>query len=335
MAYIYKKIIGNKEYYYLRVSKKMRGKVITKDIAYLGGNIDEVSEKLKTIPSKYSEELRKGYRTINRFIYSNHFLEKARQSKLKKDDYLDKEAMDNVEACRLHWNTKFQKHDINSQKETLKNFIVDFAFNSTSIEGNTISLKQAQNLLLENKTPADKDLREIYDLQNTEKVFEELLADSSKELNHDFIIQIHDKLIENIDTRKGYRTDDVRVFRQNFKSTPAPYVKSDMELLLKWYKKNEDTLNPFVLAVIFHHKFEKIHPFMDGNGRSGRMLLNLILLKKKYPLLIIRRKNRVEYLRSMNSADKSKLTEANSTMYFDLVNFAATEMQETYWNIFL
>jgi Fic family protein len=154
-------------------------------------------------------------------------------------------------------------------------------------------------------------------------------------INHETICSIHDELLENIDARKGYRTTGVRVFKANFKSTPAPYVKTDMELLLKWYRENKNKLHPLVIAIIFHHKFEKIHPFMDGNGRTGRMLLNYILLKNNYPPTIIRKKNRTAYLEKLHKADECPLTKATPEGYNSLIEFSAKEMTENYWNLFL
>ena len=184
-------------------------------------------------------------------------------------------------------------------------------------------------------TPKNKTLREIYDLQNTEKVFFNILQNLKKiKLSHNLIIKTHDKLLENIDQRKGYRTSEVRVVKSNFKASPAPYVKTDMDILLKWYDQNHANLHPFVLASIFHHKFEKIHPFMDGNGRTGRMLLNFILIKNNYPPLMILNKERSYYLDALRKADKINLTDVKEG-YNDLTNFIADQMIKNYWNIFL
>jgi len=212
--------------------------------------------------------------------------------------------------------------------------VIEFAFNTTSIEGNTITLQQAKNLLEEGKTPKNKTLREIYDLQNTEKVFFDIF-NTNEELNHELIVKIHSGLMENIDPRRGYRKEDVHVFRAHFEATPFPYVLTDMNLLLKWYNENKKKLHPIVLATIFHHKFEKIHPFMDGNGRTGRMLLNYILLNNNYPPLVVHKKTRAEYLEALKKADKSSLTKFLKEDYFSLVQFIADEMIISYWNIFL
>ncbi|MBU0461647.1 MAG: Fic family protein [archaeon] len=335
MVYIYRKTIGNKDYYYLRASVRKGNRVIAKDIKFMGSEISAIKDNLNSIPKKYSEEIKKTYRTINRFLEVNLFLEKVKHLKLRLDDYLSKEALQNIEACKLHWHEKFLNLNPLTQEEALKQFVIEFAFNTTGIEGNTITLKQAQNLLLEQLTPKNKSLREIYDLQNTERVFNRLYQEKNKELTHDFITGIHDSLLENIDSRKGYRTEDVRVFKASFKASPPPYVKTDMDLLLKWYSENKETLHPFVLAVIFHHKFEKIHPFMDGNGRTGRMIMNHLLLKHDYPPLIIRKKNRTEYLDKLHKADECALTKNSPEHYNALLTLTADEMTNTYWMVFL
>ncbi len=333
MVYIYKKLIGSKNYYYLRASEKKGKKLVTKDIAYLGGAIEEVKSNLDKL-SKYKERIRKSYKTINSFLESNHFLEKAKKLKIKKDFFL-RDKTDEVEACKLHYRTIFNKLDELTKKEILKDYVIEFAYNTASIEGNTINLEEARNLLNEGITPKNKTLREVYDLQNTERAFFELLGDRlNDKLTDELIIEIHDKLLESIDERKGYRTTDIRVIRSNFEATPGKYVKTDMDLLLKWYHENKNKLHPLVLAIAFHHKFEKIHPFMDGNGRTGRMIMNFILMTNDFSPTIIHKKTRKEYLKAMREADECDLWKVNEK-YSNLINYGADEFIETYWNIFL
>src|SRR3989344_9543531 len=234
MVYIYKKPIVNKNYYYLRASEKKGKKSITKDIAYLGSTINEVKISLDKL-SKYKEQIRKSYKTINSFLESNHFLEKAHKLKLKRDSFL-KDKTEEVEACKIHYIELFNKMDKQTKNEIFKTYVIEFAYNTASIEGNTINLEEARNLLNDGITPKGKTLREVYDLQNTEKVFSDLFNSRLKdELNHELMIEIHDKLLEKIDERKGYRTTDIRVVRSNFDASPGKYVKTDMNLLLKWF----------------------------------------------------------------------------------------------------
>lgn len=331
MAYIYKKTIGGKEYYYLRVSKRHGAQTYTKDVAYLGSTLKEVRQKLVQLPAK---EVRAAYRTITKFLESNTFLEQARTLKLKQVPFLDKTLFQQIEACRLHWQKVVQQRDDLTKGEQLKNFAIEFAFNTTSLEGNTITLQEAAKLLTEQITPKNRTLREIYDVQNAERVFLSILKDPF-ELSHDTMMIIHKELMANIDLRLGYRTSDIRVIHSRFDATPAQYVKTDMELLLQWYNKNKTRLHPFVLASIFHHQFEKIHPFFDGNGRTGRMLVNVVLLGASYPPMIVRKKNRPTYLDVLGKADKANLAEATPPVYKPLVEFLAKEYSDTYWNNFL
>ncbi|MGE0792675.1 MAG: Fic family protein [Candidatus Woesearchaeota archaeon] len=331
MVFIYKKTIGNEEYYYLRASSTKNGKQIVKDIAYLGNDFSKIKEKLDELPAKYQKEIRKTYKTIHKFLEVNHYLEKIKEQKLKQDEFLSKDFLNSIESCKLHWETKFQKLDVNSREEILNDFLIDFCYNTTSIEGNTITLKETEKLFVEHKTPKDRSLREIYDLQNTKKVFFDIFEKKLK-INHKLIEKIHDDLLENVDVRKGYRTTDIRVTKSRFSSSPAQYVKTDMDLLLKWFDENKK-LHPLILASLFHHKFEKIHPFADGNGRTGRMLANLILLKNNYPPLIIRKKNRTKYLNALSKADEEDINSVEN--YSDLIKFMVKEYVDCYWNVFL
>lgn len=331
MVYIYKKTRGNKVYYYLRISKKKGLKKVEKDLAYLGNSIEEARRKFPKI-AKEKLEIRKSYRKINLLLENEYYNDKIRKLKLKKDDYLEGGLIE-VEACKLHYSKDFQKLDKVSQKEIFENFSIEFAYNTTSLEGNTITLDEAKKFFEEGKTPANRELREIYDLKNTREVLFWLIKEK-KPITHKLIVEIHKRLLKDVDERIGYRTRDIKVFKSHFDASPGIYVKTDMELLLKWYTKNKPKLHPFVLACIFHHKFEKIHPFYDGNGRTGRMLMNYILMRNKYPPSVIYKKNRSDYLDALGNADKINLTEVGKN-YRKLVQHIADETIVSYWNLFL
>ena len=323
-------MVGDKSYYYLRASVRKGSRVISKDIAYLGDSIIKAKKSLSKLDG-YKEQIKKSYRKINLFLESNHYLELAKEKKFKEDNLLKKDIY-GIEACKLHYDKDFKKQNKLTQKQLIANFVVDFTYNTTSIEGNTIELKEVQNLFEEGLTPKNKTLREIYDLQNTKTVFENL--DLKKNISDKLIVNMHDDLLINIDQRKGYRTKDVLVRGGGFSSTPWQFISSDVKELIKWYEENKK-LHPLVLASLFHHKFEKIHPFFDGNGRTGRMLMNFILLKNNYPPIIIRKKYRTDYLDSLGVADKKNLFSKETKQYRKLVEFVVNELVENYWNTFL
>ncbi|MFH1451765.1 MAG: Fic family protein [archaeon] len=331
MVYIYKKLIGKKSYYYLRASKRKGGKQLTKDIAYLGGTIEEARQNFPKI-AKDKQEIKKAYRRINLFLETEYYQNRSKELKLKSDKFLE-ENLTRIEACKLHFKKVFKKLDKKTQKEILENFSIDYTYNTTSLEGNTITLEEAKNFFEEGKTPANRTLREIHDLQNTREVLFWLIG-SSREINEKLICEIHKRLLRNIDDRINYRTRDIKVFKSHFDASPGIYVKTDMDLILKWYNENKSGLHPLVLATLFHHKFEKVHPFMDGNGRTGRMLMNYILIRAGYPPIVIYKKNREDYLDALGIADKINLIKV-AKEYKYLVKFVASEGIESYWDLFL
>lgn len=335
MAYIHVKRIGKKEYYTLRVSVRKGDKVITKDLCNLGSDVSKIN--IDVLEKKYKTEIRKSYRTINKFLESNNYLEKAKKLKLKKSEYYDKEQLLNIEAIKLHFNKKFLKLDELTRKDCYENFLINFAVNTTSIEGNTIPLKEADRLLRDDIIPKNRTMSEVYDLMNTRKTVN-FLIDEKPKLSLELIEKIHDMLLKDIDKRLGFRNHDIRIFGQPFKPSPARYVKADLRMLLNWYEKNKKKIHPLALATFFHHKFEKIHPFSDGNGRTGRVLMNYILSFFDYPPVIISRRFRKKYLDCMNKADKSLekgLVNIDIKYHSDLLDFVYLESKSSYWDTFL
>jgi Fic family protein len=335
MVYIHVKKVRGKKYYTLRMSVRKNNKIITKDLCSLGDDITKIN--LDKLEKKYKDKIRKSHRTLKNFLEKNIYLEKAEKKKLKKEEYLSKEQQLEIHAVLLHYKNKFLKLDKLTQEEIFDNFILNFSVNTTSIEGNTINLKEASELFSKEKIPKNKTLREVYDLKNTKKTIL-FLKNERPKVDETLIIKIHDMLLENIDDRRGFRNHDIRIFGQPFKPSPARYIKSDIKTLLDWYNKNKSKLNPLVLATLFHHKFENIHPFSDGNGRTGRVLMNHILDLTEYPPTIITKRFRDDYLSSMNSADKALnkgLLNTDIENYNKLIDFSVSEFISSYWDIFL
>ena len=336
MVYIHTKKVGDRRYYTLRLSvRDKNGNIITKDLENLGTDITKIH--IENLEKKYKKEIRKSYRTLKVFLESHYYLDKIKKKKLKKNPFFSRVLFEEIEATRLHSTTTFHKLDPNTKREVYEMFLIKFAVSSSGIEGNTITLKEANRLFTEDILPKNRTLREVYDLQNTKKVFFELL-EKMPPLSLTLIEKVHDQLLDKIDFRKGYRSDDINIFGQPFKPSPGRYVKQDMKLLLHWYKKYKKKIHPLALAFFFHHKFENIHPFSDGNGRTGRMLMNLILLRKGYPPLLVLKTLRKEYLSVMSEADnalKKDLLSLNMEQYQRLFSFMGKQSTKTYWNTFL
>lgn len=313
--YIEKKKIGKNVYLYLKASSRVNNKVVTKTVAYLGKESmskEAIKAKIAQIPRSKIAQLKKN---INKEFFNAEQLKNL--GKLKKD-----------------FSKKLKKLDKKLIEDMFKDFKTFYIYNTNTIEGNTLSLQETNLLLNENRSPSGHDLREIYDHINGKETFDFILKNKPA-INKNLIIKIHSMLLNRIDKRIGsFRTHDVRVFGARFETTPAKYVETDMKLLLRWYHSNKNKLHPLILSAIFHEKFERIHPFYDGNGRTGRMLSNLILIRNNIPPLIIENKKKKKYYEFLSIAHKADLTTIDVDLYKPIVAFFYKELIITYKKIF-
>lgn len=319
--YVVKKKIGKNKYNYLKVSARLGSTVRTKNIAYLGTehmSRDEIKKKIAQIPKsrikKAKEEL-KEYLDLNK-------------------NFLDKEKIKTLDRIKEEFTRKLKNPDKKLIDDMFKDFKTFYIYNTNSIEGNMITLQETNLLLNEGKTPSGRDLREIYDHINEKECFDFILKNKLN-INRELIVQIHSRLLSKIDKRIGsFRKHNVRVIGSDLKTTPAEYVEADIKLLLEWYNKNRSRLHPLILASLFHEKFERIHPFYDGNGRTGRMLSNIILINNRLPPIIIENKKRKTYFDVLSKAHKADLGSNDVKHYKQLFDFFYKELISTYDKIF-
>lgn len=184
--------------------------------------------------------------------------------------------------------------------------IPEMVYNSNAIENSTLTLEDTEKILLENIVPKNSDAREVYEAKNLARVTEILLSEKYKELNTQLILELHKILLSNIkdDCAGRFRKEDEWVRVGNHVGANPKFVQKLMQELLEKYNNNKE----FFLDNIahFHAEFETIHPFCDGNGRIGRVLINQQLLKLGFPPIIIQNKNkRKEYYPIFASYQKS------------------------------
>ncbi len=318
--YVEKKKVGNGIYYYLKISKRFGKKVKTKTIAYLG-KAPMSKRKLDIEIAKISKRKIKA-------------AEKELWELKEKMKLLDTSQVEELAVILKDWGKKLKIRDKKLKAEMFKDFKTHYIYNSTAIEGNTLSLEETNMLLNENLTPKGKDLKEIYDQINEKECFDYLLSEMPR-INIENIVDIHKRLLKNIDIRVGaFRRHNVRVLGAKFDTTDAKYVLTDMRILIDWYKKNKNKLHALELAAIFHEKFERIHPFYDGNGRTGRMIMNLMLIQAGFPPLVIKNKGRLEYYNVLSLGHKVDLTKIEVEGYDPIVNFCYDKLVNTYEEIF-
>ena len=185
---------------------------------------------------------------------------------------------------------------------------VEWTYNSNSIEGNTLNLNETFIVLNDGLTIGGKSLNEHLEVINHQSAIELLmqLAHPKYKLNTKDVLEVHRLVLDKIDKQFAgrYRNAGVRISGANFIPPNAQKIDNLMDELINWVNQNPQQLHPIILASVFHHQFVHIHPFFDGNGRTVRLAMNLILLKSGYPPAVILKNDRKKYYSALNSANK-------------------------------
>jgi Fic family protein len=185
---------------------------------------------------------------------------------------------------------------------------LEWTYNSNSIEGNTLSLNETRLILQEGITIKGKSLREHFEAHNHEKAIDYLygLVNNNYTLRSIDILSLHSLVLRSIEDDFAGRIRDggVRIVGANFTPPNAAKVGSLIDELIMFVNENPLGLNEIVLSTIFHHRLVWIHPFFDGNGRTVRLAMNLLLLKTGFPPAIILKNDRKKYYDALNQANK-------------------------------
>lgn len=217
-----------------------------------------------------------------------------------------------------------------SRPDILDQFILEMTYNSNKIEGSTLSEGETGAILFQNASIPNKPLVEVLEAKNHQTaikfMFEHLK--NKKEIDEELILRLHTILLNGINPDAGfYRRHGVRIVGANIAT--ANYLKVPelmAQLIFEIQKKNVDVV--FESAKI-HSDFERIHPFSDGNGRIGRLIMQGMLLKNNFPPAIIRQEKKVLYLqylnKSQNTGDTTLLEDFICDAIFD--SFSILEQQ--------
>lgn len=231
-------------------------------------------------------------------------------------------------------NKKFQKivnikkkfESLKKGKEALLAVLEDVelaesVYNSNAIENSTLTLPDTEKILLDLEVSKDYSLREVFEAKNLARVYEYIKTKKdSIVLNQDTILFIHGLLIGGIDDSiAGRFRKEHEYVRVGKHVAPAPeHIVRMIEVLLNEYKTNHNT-NIFTKVAHFHLQFETIHPFCDGNGRIGRVLINLQLQEFGYPNIIIRDKEKHLYYKTfLHFRDKKSTKQMEQILYLAL-----------------
>ncbi|MBP9759954.1 MAG: Fic family protein [Candidatus Pacebacteria bacterium] len=190
--------------------------------------------------------------------------------------------------------------------------LAESVYNSNAIENSTLTLPDTERILLDLEVSKDYSLREVFEAKNLARVYEYIrLKKDSIVLNQETILFLHGLLIGGIDDSVAGRfRKEHEYVRVGNHIAPAPeHVLRMVEVLLHEYKTNH-VADVFTKIAHFHLQFETIHPFCDGNGRIGRVLINMQLQEYGYPNIIIRDKEKSVYYKTFPHFRDTKSTKS-------------------------
>ncbi|MBI5701825.1 Fic family protein [Candidatus Saganbacteria bacterium] len=196
-----------------------------------------------------------------------------------------------------------------SHLEKLKEYFdVEWTYNSNAIEGNSLSLGETKLVILEGITIGGKTVREHLEALNHKKAidFLESIVKKADKINEETVKKLHWLILREIDDENAGKYRGKQVYISG--SHHLPPHPQDVPFKMKEFirKLNNDKGHPAIKAADAHYGFVAIHPFIDGNGRTARLLMNLIFIHKGYPPVIIPMSRREEYIYALEKAHSSK-----------------------------
>ncbi len=253
-------------------------------------------------------------------------------SKLKKEfeiellssrEYMHLSKSQTLEVEKLR-QAYFEKTNVLSKEEFEQfeiSYFTELTYNSNSIEGNSLSLEETSLVINEGLVPKGKTLREIYEAKNHAQAIS-FLRSYTKDVDERLILKLHSTILNNISERFAgrYREGTVRIFGSDVRFPDAEKVPQLVLNLVYWYKEHKNEYHPFELAVIFSTKLVSIHPFVDGNGRISRLIMNFILQRNKFPWINVYTKQRAEYLQAVRKG--------NDEEYVPIISFIVKTLRE-------
>lgn len=197
-------------------------------------------------------------------------------------------------------------------EETLKSlreyYRIGLTYTSNALEGNSLTESETKVVIEDGLTIEGKPLRDVYEAVGHAHAYDYIhtLA-ANKPLEEPDILELHRLFYEKIDGEKAghYRTAPVFISGSKYAVSPPARIEGDMKKYLKWFNDNEHRLPTPEFAALAHQKFVFIHPFIDGNGRVARLILNLALLRGEYTIALIPAILRHEYVQSLEMSHKN------------------------------
>lgn len=198
-------------------------------------------------------------------------------------------------------------------KKLREQFTIEMTYNSNAIEGNSLTLKETFFVISEGITIKGKPLKDHLEAKDHKEALEYLYGLIDQKNQNDILettIRNLQKLVvkETASNIAGsYRGGNVIITGASHRPPDAFEVPNLMRNAVNWINAGKKKLHPVELAALAHHKIVYIHPFFDGNGRTARLLMNLLLMRAGYPLAVVLKNDRKRYYQTLAQADKENL----------------------------
>ena len=205
------------------------------------------------------------------------------------------------------------------------NLRTEFIYNSNAIEGNTLTLRETDIILQFGITVKGKSLKEHNEVKGQEYALDFLneVLKKKEPLSIRLIREFHALILnDDKDNRGRFKQENNTILGAKFQTTPFYQVEEKLQELIDNF--NESDKNLIEKVAKFHNDFEMVHPFNDGNGRTGRLLMNLELMKNGYPITIIKNEDRDDYYQALEIASIDK-------NYIPLTEFIKRSVENTFW----
>ncbi len=273
-------IIKQNNFYYLKYSFRKNGKVETRT-KYLGKEIPQNIEEIKS----------------------------AFLTECMKEDLFKK-----LNSIKKNFSKEWKKYPESVKKKVLIDFSIKFTYNSNAIEGSTVTLEETEDIIKRKLAP-HKPVKDIQETINHSKVF--FRAINEKKITSETLLAWHGEIFEDSKPDIAGRWREYLVRVGEYRAPDWQDIKKLIKEFFAWHEKNMKTherssgvpkhsfvtMHPAELAARAHYKFEKIHPFGDGNGRIGRLIIAHILKKSSYPIIVIEYKGRKQYYKALSKSE--------------------------------
>lgn len=275
---------------------------------WLDGAIFYVSDKLKI---DVSDMLKKGAGHNYVMIIDGKLLEKINKKKKDLDSMrpLSKAALEMLR----------------------KQFEIELTYNSNAIEGNTLTLRETRLVLEHGITIKGKSLKEHFEAINHKEAIVYIEDYIGREISEELVKKLHEIVLSKINDEESGRYRKVNVRILGAVKTPPGFEKVHalMKSFVEYAKDNPEKLSPVEFAAILHYKLVSIHPFVDGNGRVSRLLMNMQLMKNGYPITIVLRNDRKKYYDCLKEADMG-----NIKPFVDFIGYCVNRSLDIYLSAF-